>query len=297
LVFGPLVAGARLAAAMLVERLLRGRDICGHVHAASLLCELQLIAPVAALGAAAALFLPALAATHAPPAAAFAIGAIAAFAMAPCALGSVGFAAAVRHVVPAAAAGFLCIAGIVDLRSWMRRRTAAAAHDAFAYALLALACAIVAAHAGGGLLNPKLAFALWPCAIAAAYYAFRFRAHQCAPLRLAPAIMLAGALLAAPMPEYHATETSLSDAFAGERLDFTGVLTRTGDAATLVRYAITCCRADAAPVVIRLLDAPPAAAHGWMHANGVLVARGNDLRLRADTLTPIAPPADPFVYR
>jgi uncharacterized membrane protein YcgQ (UPF0703/DUF1980 family) len=99
------------------------------------------------------------------------------------------------------------------------------------------------------------------------------------------------------MPEYHATETTLSDAFAGERVDFTGVLTRTGDAATLVRYAITCCRADAAPVVIRLLDAPPAAAHGWMHARGVLVAREDDLRLRADALTPIAPPADPFVYR
>ncbi len=109
--------------------------------------------------------------------------------------------------------------------------------------------------------------------------------------------MFAGAVLGAPLPQYHATETTLTDAFSGERVDFTGELTRTGGAATLVRYAITCCRADASPIVVRLMEAPSRRLHGWMHARGALVERGGDLRLRADELLPVDAPADPFVYR
>jgi hypothetical protein len=297
LVFGPLAAGARLAAAMIVDGFLRKRrPQCGHGHT-SVLSELQLIAPIAALGALAVLLLPAVAGMHAAAFSAFAGGAVSAFLMAPCALGGVAFAAALRTAMPAAAAGFLCVAGIIDLRAWMHRATPEHAHDALAYGLFALACAVVAAHHGAGLLNPKLALALWPCAITGAYAAFRFRGERCATLRIAPALMLAGALLAAPLPAYHATETTLADAFAGERVDFTGVLTRTGGAATLVRYAITCCRADAAPIVVRLLQPPPRALHGWVHARGVLVASGNELRLRAQSLAPIDAPSDPFVYR
>jgi hypothetical protein len=296
LVFGPLVAGARLAGAMLVARFQHRHHACSN-HRASLLSELHLLVPVAALGAAAALFLPAVAGAHTSRAEAFALGAAAAFVTAPCALGSVGLAAAVRSVLPAASAGFLCVAGILDVRTWLRPRGQACRHDACAYAMFALACAIVAARCGSGLVHPKLAIALWPCAVAGAFCAYRFRNEQSGRLRIAPAVMLSGALLAAPPPQYHATETTLGDAFAGERVDFTGVLTRTGDAATLVRYAITCCRADAAPIVIRLLNAPASTMRGWMHARGVLVARGGNLRLRADALTPIAPPADPFVYR
>jgi hypothetical protein len=297
LVFGPLVAGARLAAAIAVDRLQRAIPRpCNHART-SLLAELQLVAPIAAIGACAVLLLPAIAGTHVPRFFAFIAGAATAFLMAPCALGAVGFSAALRSVMPAACAGFLCVAGILDLRAWMRRNAPAHAHDALAYGVFGLACAIVAAHHGGGLLHPKLAVALWPCAAMGACAACRFRAERCSQLRIAPAVMLAGALLAAPPPAYHATETALADAFAGERVDFTGVLTRTGDAATLVRYAITCCRADAAPIVVRLLDAAPTSMHGWVHARGVLLARGNDLRLRAASLTPIDPPADPFVYR
>lgn len=295
LIFGPLVAGARLAAAMLVSRMRRDAHACAHTRT-TLLTELHLVAPIAAIGACGALLEPALAGFHAPPALAFAAGTVAAFAMSPCALGGVGFAATLRSTMPAAAAGFLCVAGIADLRAWLRRRTASHQHDALAYLLLALACAIVAAHHGGALLHPKLAFTLWPCALAALHFAYRFRAEHCAQLRIAPALMLAGAMLAAPPPQYHATETTLADAFAGERIDFTGVLTRTGNAATLVRYAITCCRADAAPIVVRLLDPLPQA-HGWMHAHGVLVARGNQLRLRVDDVVSVQAPADPFVYR
>jgi len=134
------------------------------------------------------------------------------------------------------------------------------------------------------------------CAITCGVLAYRYRSEQNPRLRIAPAIMLAGAVLAAPPPEYHATETSLESAFFGERIDFTGVVTHTGGATTLVRYAITCCRADATPIVIRLERNVPAL-HGWMHARGVLVQTANGLRLRADSMNAIAPPADAFVYR
>ncbi len=108
--------------------------------------------------------------------------------------------------------------------------------------------------------------------------------------------MIAGAILTAPAPEYHATQTTLADAFAGERLDFTGVATQTGGATTLVRYAITCCRADAAPVVVRLSRAQPNL-RGWVRARGLLTGDASGLRLRVEELQTIPAPADPFVYR
>lgn len=296
LIFGPLVAGARLAGAVLVQCARRKAAGCDH-HEASLLSELQLLVPIAATGAAAALLLPALVEFRTSAPLEFAGGMLAAFVMAPCALGGVAFAATLRTMLPAAAAGFLCVAGIFDLRTWLRRRSSVDSHDALGYAIFALACAIVAAHRGGGLVHPKLALWLWLCASWGVRAAYRFRAHAAPRLRIAPAVMLLGATLAAPLPVYHATETTLADAFAGERVDFTGVLTRTPEATTLVRYAITCCRADAAPVVVRLSRAPSRSLRGWMHARGVLVAQGRELLLRADELQPVDPPSDPFVYR
>jgi hypothetical protein len=295
LVFGPIVAALRVFAAILLDRMMRKSRECAHETSA--LAQLTLIAPVAVLGAAISLFANAAFASPQAPVPSFATGAVIAFALAPCGLGAVGFAAAMRGAMPAAAAGFLCVAGIVDLRTWLRSKHAAIHHDALAYAIAGIACAIVACRSGGGLVHPKLAIALWPCAIACAVLAYRYRFEASAAARIAPILMLVGAVLAAPPPEYHATETTLADAFAGERIDFTGMLTRTGSAATLVRYAITCCRADAAPVVVRLEHNPPATLRGWLHARGALVAVGNELQLQTDTLRKIPAPADPFVYR
>jgi hypothetical protein len=198
--------------------------------------------------------------------------------------------------MPAAAAGFLCVAGILDLRTWMRGAHEHHGHDAFAYLLAAAACVMAAAHGGAGLLNPRFTPALWLCAAACCAWAYRYRDERSMRLRIAPAIMLAGSVLAAPPPVYHATETTLADAFAGERVDFTGAATQSGFATALVRYAITCCRADAAPVAVRLERRLPHL-QGWFHARGVLVAAGAELRLRASVLQRIPPPADPFVYR
>ena len=296
LLFGPLVAVARFGAALLIDRAQRTASPCEHERD-STLAQLFAIAPLAGIGAACALFLPTILGTHASAGAAFAGGAIFAFAMAPCGIGAAGLASAIRGVMPAAAFGFLCVAGICDVRTWLRtkRAHAHAQHDALAYALAAVACALVAARGGGGLLHPKLALLLWPCAGGCMLFALRYRQSACGNLRIAPAIMLAGAVLAAPPPEYHATETTIADAFAGERVDFTGRVTHTGDATTLVRYAITCCRADAAPVVIRLERNERM--NGWAHARGVLVEAPGGLRLRTQSLVAVAAPADPFVYR
>ncbi len=132
---------------------------------------------------------------------------------------------------------------------------------------------------GMALVNPKIAIALWPCAIVFAGLAYRYRMHAC------------GALI------YRATETTLADAFPGDRMDFTGILTRSESATTLVRYAITCCRADAAPIAVRL-DSPSATVQrGWAHARGTLVQHSEGLRLRVDWIESTSAPTDPFVYR
>jgi hypothetical protein len=295
LVFGPLVAGARLAAAIVAARATRtGTRDCPHE--ASPLSSLHAMLPVALCAAVGATLFPSFAGFRHDGLQVAVAGALFAFFSAPCAIGAVAFAAMLRSTMPSAAIGYLCVAGIVDARSFMRARVRGDSHDAVGYALLALACACVSAHRGSGLVHPLIALALAPCAAGSALAAYRFRSRSCAKLRIAPALMLAGSMLGAPLPQYHATETTLADAFAGESLDFTGVITRTGSAVTLVRYAITCCRADAAPMVVRL-ESSPRGLRGWVRARGVFVQSAGNLELRTKSVEPVTPPADPFVYR
>jgi hypothetical protein len=294
IVFGPLVASARLGAAIAVETLTGKRACRGHDE--SVLGAVLAIVPFAIAGSAALPMLPAIAGSHASLFAMTAAGALIAFVTSPCALGTVGLAAIARGIAPAAAAGFLCVAGIFDLRAWSRRAESRAGHDCVAYALTAIACAFAAVRTGGALLNPRFTPALWICAPACVYLAHRYRKHARPAFRTGPAIMLAGCVLSAPAPVYYATQTTLAGAFAGETIDFTGAMIATKKAAALVRYAITCCRADAAPIVIRLDSTPPARS-GWVRARGTLVLHDGELRLRAEAIEAVPPPADPFVYR
>lgn len=89
----------------------------------------------------------------------------------------------------------------------------------------------------------------------------------------------------------------MTELFPGERLSFTGVLMRDGRGAVLVRYAITCCRADAAPVAVRLARVPAFSPGTWLHADGRIVTQAGEPALAAREFAAIAPPADPFVYR
>jgi hypothetical protein len=300
LVFGPAVALARLAAGIAVARLGRGRfpaGCAGHGEP-GLLTGLSAVLPAALAAGVLSQALPLLQGGRIPPVLQAAAGAALGFA-APCALGTVALAGSLRaHAMPAAAA-LLCVAGIADLRA-LRRFHAheGPAHDAFAYALLAVALGIVALRHGDALVHPALAFVVGACAVGTALLAIVHRTRSHPRLRAAPAFMLLGALIAAPPPAYRATETTLADLFAGERLRFTGRLTEDGRNAALVRYAITCCRADASPVVVRLLRSPHAAPGTWLYAAGTIAPSPNgDLRLNATKLHPVAPPTDPFIYR
>ncbi|MDQ2871807.1 MAG: hypothetical protein M3R35_01615 [Candidatus Eremiobacteraeota bacterium] len=297
LVFGPLVAGARLAAAILVARCSTRRATNCSQHPSSALADLHALLPVAA-AAAGMLWAFSLrgSLSHWPGPAAFLLGAVSAFIAAPCAIGAVGLASALRAGAPMAAVGFLCVAGICDVRALTARHHRASAHDGVAYALAAVASALVAWRGGDALVHPRFTIPLWICALAFAALAARHRNARAGFARWAPAIMLAGAIIGAPAPTYHATETTLAEAFAGERIDFTGEVTYAAGSAALVRYAITCCRADAAPITIRL-QSPPHPLHGWIRARGTLVSSPAGLALHADHYEELPTPTDPFVYR
>jgi len=296
LAFGPWVALARWAAAMAVGRLV-DRGGCRHPQPGSALDALAGLLPYALVAGAAAHALALVGATLPSGSAGVAIGAIAAFALAPCGLGVVGVAGALRAVAPATALGFLCVAGIVDARAFARSHDHATRHDGLAYALAALACAFVAVHDGAALVHPRFTIALYACATAFAALAWRHRRARAARATLAPALMCVALVLGAPAPPYRATATTLADAFAGEPLAFTGVVARQNRTTALVRYAITCCRADAAPVVVRLTRDVDARDGTWLAARGTLVDRSGELRLKVAGIEPVTPPTDPFLYR
>ena len=297
LIFGPFIAAARLAAAVTAAHLLQKRFAPGCSEPPELLAELGALLPAALLAGAAMQMRSALDPTSLPPAASLLAGAVLGFAAAPCGLGAVAVAGALRVAAPPAATAFLCIAGIFDLHALRQHKSRHGGPDSFAYLLLAIALAIVALRRGDALVHPIMTAPLALCAATALIAAFLHRRRQSPSARFAPALMLIGALIAAPPPQYRATETTLTDLFPGEHLTFTGVLARDQNASALVRYAITCCRADAVPVAIRLARAPRYAPQTWLRANGNIENINGDLRLVANSLERIAPPTDPFIYR
>lgn len=298
MVLGPLAALLRFGAALAVTALLRR---CAPKNAAigagPPLAQLAGLLPFA-LGAAVFMQLAAqwLELSRLSGPLGMVAGAAFGFGLAPCALGAVALGASLRNAAPPVGLGFLGVAGIIDARAFASHHVHPDSHDSIAYACTAFACALVATQHGDALVNPRFTIALWICAATLGWYAWRFRSKQAPIARWAPALMLIGTVVGAPAPQYHATQTSLTSAFAGESLDFTGVLTQTRDATTLVRYAITCCRADASPVVVRLRTPLPRS-RGWIQAHGRFVRVGADLRLAVDRWAPIPPPADPFIYR
>lgn len=300
MLFGPWVAILRFGAAVAVSRLIRettARCPAAATEYPNLLAELGAVLPAALLAGLAMQLFGWIDPKGLPPVVSALLGAGLGFSAAPCALGAVPLAGVLRSAAPPAAIAFFCIAGIADLRTFSHRAHANAGHDAFAYTLLAVALSLVAARHGGSLVHPLIAPALGFCAFLAFIAAIAFRRTRSPRARAAPLLMLAGALVGATPPEYRATETTMTDLFAGERLRFTGTLANDGTASALVRYAITCCRADAAPVVVRLSIAPHYARGTWLRADGQIESTHGELRLAPETLERIAPPSDPFIYR
>jgi hypothetical protein len=224
-------------------------------------------------------------------------GAMLGIVLAPCGLGIVGIASALHGVTPAASIGFLCTAGIVDIRALLNHRAAHVQPGGGAYAIAAIACALVAWHGGASLVHPRFVLPLFACALAFAALAWQHRSASSAPALVAPLLLLVVAIAGAPPPTYTATATTLGDAFPGERLSFVGVLARSASQTSLVRYAITCCRADAAPIAVVLVNPPRARNNSWLRADGTLFTKNGMLELHVDRSSAVAPPSDPFLYR
>jgi hypothetical protein len=308
LVFGPAVATLRFLAAVAVAHLVSRRARAGcdgcdrgaaHAAAPSLLEEFAALLPAALCAGAAMQIESIVDASAIAPWSQVVAGAVFGALAAPCGLGAVAVAGALHARAPLAAASFLCIAGIVDVRAFApQRRPADGEHDVLAYTLACLALGIVGLRHGDALVHPGIAAALTACSVLAAGLAVVHRRRRgAARVRVAPALMLLGALTVAPAPVYRATETTLSDLFPGEHLRFIGAIARNGATAALVRYAITCCRADAAPVVVRLTHAPAFPAGTWLRVDGIVTTAAGRRRLAPQHVDRVAPPSDPFIYR
>ena len=224
-------------------------------------------------------------------------GALLGFTLAPCGLGVVGVAGALRGISPAASLGFLCVAGIADVRALLDHHAAHVDHDPTAYVIAAVACLLVSWHGGATLVHPRFVIPLLVSVAVLIVLAWKHRRNRSARAIIAPALLLAVGIAGAPPPTYHATPTTLADAFPGEDLTFPGVVARTGTDTSLVRYAITCCRADAAPIAVLLADPVSARDGTWLQAGGALVFIDGSLRLRVARSHAVAPPSDPFLYR
>ena len=287
LAFGPAVAAARFAAAWV--QFGSGSRPHGHQHPSFGADSTALLLPAAA--AAVLGFASRSAALHAFP---LTVALAAASVFAPCGFGALAFAVTLRHESPLLATCALIGGAFVALPRTFAR--SAGAHDGLAYAVGSIACAIAAAHHGSSLVNPRFAPALAVCAAMLMVLAYRHRGDRAAWLRAAPLVMFFACILTQPAPHYAATEASFQDAFAGERIDFSGVLVSARGQSELVRYAITCCRADAQAVSVALARRSNMPDGTWLHVSGVF--RRDGPRYVVDgTLARIAPPADPFLYR
>ena len=293
LTFGPLIAVARFIAALIVAHQLRNEDCASH---RSPLAEVAALLPYAVVGSIATATIGQSLRMHLNAFAGAVLGAAIGF-TAPCTLGAVALATTLRHVSMPVSIGILTIAGICNLRTLKRGAADEDRHDAFAYLIGAAACAALAESYGATLLNPRFTIALWVSAGALLTLTCIYRHQRHAALRWAPVLMAIGAFLSHASPLYTLTETTLSDAAPGDAINFRGVLARDAHQDALVRYAITCCRADAQPVAVRLEHPLGARAGEWIAAHGMLITASSGLVLRVQTFRKMDSPNDPFIYR
>ncbi|MBC5804094.1 MAG: hypothetical protein GIX03_14070 [Candidatus Eremiobacteraeota bacterium] len=319
--FGPPVALARFGAGLAVMRFTPPRHDVGPTPGAppDALDALLVLAPCAAAATAGVSALlpiaPHLTREPLGPLIAFALG-MALGTIAPCATAAVAIAAALAPHVSAAAAGLLLTGGLVQIPGAMRRcarRSDAVCAAAVAARFgLAAALALLAQRGAAGFVNPRLLPLIVLgalLALASACRALLSTRRRTVPASgdgsrpwpsgaLVPVIMLGALAAGSPVPRERVSATQLVDAYPGERLSFVGTVQRgNGGASMLERYEITCCRADAAPIVIRLTSRLPLIDGTWVAASGVLASSARGLALRLGQWKAVAPPADPFVYR
>lgn len=235
----------------------------------------------------------------------------------PCTTGAVAIAAGLRGVAPAATVALLLTAGIVRLRGPAGPRgeeprevdrsgvsgASGRGAERWGFVLLAIASADIACRGPSGFVNPRFVVPLGLVAVAAVVLA------RYVPMRTTvrfpaavPAFLILATIAGSPLPHREIDATTLDDPYVGESVRFVGSLAPRGGRAaagsTLVRYTITCCRADAEAHAVRL-NRPLAGAPGtWYDARGVLELEPDGaFALKVRGAERIPAPADPFAYR
>jgi hypothetical protein len=166
------------------------------------------------------------------------------------------------------------------------------------YACIAAACALVSMRNGAALLHPKLVALTAVGTFLAAAQAFVSRSRASYAMLPVAFLMLSGPILNVPSPTFNARATAPEHLFPGQELHFAGMLARYEGSRMLFRYVITCCRADAAPIALRL-DRHVGERDGtWIDVVGIIFHDGGSgLALRVERYRRINPPADPFLYK
>jgi hypothetical protein len=229
-------------------------------------------------------------------------------AFAPCTTAAVALAGMLRGSAPFASAGILAAAGLISPPNFRRSHRPSGsngAHDfrgaqgydaGFGLVIVAVGCAMLAARHGGGFVHPRLVPVLWlavPGALLVAHA--RWRTSRLGAM--VPALMLAALVSGSPVPGPGANAGAPDDLFPGEAFAFTGTATTVRGKTVLLRYAITCCRADASAIIVptdlRLGPVPGS----WIEARGTTERDESGLYLHAQSWKRIAAPQDPYLYR
>jgi uncharacterized membrane protein YcgQ (UPF0703/DUF1980 family) len=112
-----------------------------------------------------------------------------------------------------------------------------------------------------------------------------------------PTLMLAALVSGSPIPGPGVAAGAPDDLYPGETIAFTGTTTSVRGRTALVRYAITCCRADASALVLRTNLRLRVAPNTWIALRGTIARDESGLLVRANEWARVAPPADPYLYR
>ena len=231
------------------------------------------------------------------PGAEFGMG-LAAGALAPCSTAAVALAAMLRGSWPFAAAGMLASAGILPFPRLFSAPAGPATHGTrLGLALVGVSCGALALLGGRGLVHPRLVPLLW-FALPASLIALRRRTLTRTPFALvAPLLMLSTLALGSPVPRTSLPASTLDDAYPGEAIVFLGRAAHLRQRTTLVRYAITCCRADATAIVVPTTIRDRIEDGTWLRVRGTIALGPQGAVVRVSSWQRVRPPADPYEYR
>ena len=227
------------------------------------------------------------------------IAGVAAGWLAPCSTAAIAMAAMLRGPAPFAAAGMLATAGLIPVLPRGRHNATApnaVQSSSASMALVGLACFVLAVRGGAGFVHPRLVPLLWFGVAVAALVSPRRPVTQSRYAVAVPAAMIASLVLGSPLPSAQAVTSTLDDVYPGEPIAFTGAtLDRPGTTA-LVRYAITCCRADATAIIVPVDRSLPVAPNSWVALRGTIAYGATGAYVRVRSWHNVPRPSDPYLY-